>query len=563
MKQQIKIIILFLLLIITSFGSSYAQENNYTIKHLDACNNELSNFGTTYFGNNKIIYASPDLKHKVINDVWNPNQQPFLDLFIGELTEDGEIINGKQLVGDVKTKYHEADVIFTKDLQTVYFTRDNYYNKKRRKGNNGITNLALFKADVNENGEWINIVEFPYNDPNFSIGHPALSTDENVLYFISDMPGSLGKTDIYKVNIKGDNTYSLPENLGPKVNTIGKEMFPYISKKEILYFSSDGWKGKGGLDIYAYNLKTNAETPNNLGSPINSYEDDFAFLINEDNNNGYFSSKRGGGKGDDDIYYFEQTKPIDFNCTQEITGIVKDKNTGRRIPNALVVLYDSEGKELQDVVVGENAKFSFPIDCSSKYRVEASKYEYSIDNKEFESNADLDLMLELNIEKGNGTNSSVVNSINTPQNTSNIPNNNPYQVPEDYIVNNPNDFDECQKALYNIKTIYFDLDKSYIRPDASEELEMVVLIMKRCKNIIVEAGSHTDSRASHSYNLSLSKRRSISTRKFIITRGISPSRIKAKGYGETELLNDCSDGKKCTEKEHQLNRRTEFIILNR
>ncbi len=548
--KKINILIAILML---SVSFSFAQDTErYTIKLLEECNDELSNFGTTFYGENKMIYASPDKKHKVIKDIWDPNQQPFLDLFIGDISEDGEIINAKQLKGDVKTKYHEADAIFTKDMKTVYFTRDNYYQDKRYKDEKGMTNLALFKADVIEDGRWENIVAFPYNNPKYSIGHPALSNDEKTLYFISDMPSTMGKTDVFRVSILGDNQFSLPKNMGPAINTTGKEMFAYVSKDNVLYFSSDGWDGLGGLDVFAYNLKGKMEKPTNLGEPINSYSDDFAFLINDNTKTGYFSSNRGGGKGDDDIYYFKQTGELP--CSQKVKGMVTDKTTGRRISKALVVLYDSNGVELADVIVNETARFSFDIDCTSNYKIEASKDGYSLDFKEFKSTSNLELLLDLKLDKGvaTGTRTQFEESPSTPTNSTEI------RAFSDFETTKSN----CQEALNKIKTIYFDLNKSYIRPDAAYELDKVVDIMKRCKNVTVEAGSHTDSRASNKYNEALSQRRAISTMNYIISKGIGAIRISAKGYGERQLLNRCSDGVNCTEKEHQVNRRTEFRITN-
>jgi len=542
-----KIIILAVLMLSVSFSYAQETENKYTIKFLDACNNELSNFGTTFYGENQIIYASPDKKHQIIKDIWNPNQQPFLDLYIGDIAEDGEIINGVQLQGDVKTKFHEAGAAFTKDLQTVYFTRDNYYRKVRSKDEAGITHLALFKADVLEDGTWTNIESFPFNSPNYSIGHPTLSVDEKYLYFVSDMPGSKGMTDIFKVKILGDNSFGQPENLGDTINTVKKEMFPFISKDNVLYFASDGWDTLGGLDIFGVNLKGNTkEKPTNLGAPINSFLDDFAFLIKGDNKKGYFSSNRLDGKGDDDIYYFEKNEPLEMPCEQIVEGIVKNKKTGRRVPGALVLLFDSKGKEMDSKVVGENAKFTFKIDCKSSYKVEGSKENYTIDTKEFKSSENL--KLELSIEKEALVVSTPV-IVSTPVVTSSS-------------AVTAAEYNDCQGSLDKVNNIYFDLNKFYIRADAAIELDKVVATMQRCPNIKVDAASHTDCRASHKYNQSLSQRRAQATVDYIIRKGIPYNRIKAVGYGETRLINRCSDGVKCSESEHQENRRTQFEISN-
>ena len=535
MKKIIAIIAILML----SVGYLHAQETErYSIKDLDI-NNEYSNFGTSYYGKDKIIYASPRKASKIVKNVWKENDQPFLDLYIGDVAEDGEITNVSKLNKDVNSRYHEADVVYTNDLQTVYFTRDNYYQGKVNKDKDGMVNLAMFKADVVAPGEWKNIEPMPFNNPDYSVGHPALSPDNKTLYFVSDIPGGFGKTDIYKVSINDDGTYGSPMNLGAKVNTAGREMFPFMANNNILYYSSDKPGGMGNLDIYAAKLDGRSE-PINLGAPINSFMDDFAFLKKPGDDHGYFSSNRTSGKGDDDIYYFKELVPLKMPCTQIAEGVVRDKKTGRRVPGALVILYDENGKEIDVQIVKEDAKFSFDVDCESNYKVVGSKENYTEDSKDFTSNAELELGLDLDLNIDKGALEQAANQVVTKI-----------------------EYDQCQEALDNIDNIYFDLDKSYIRPDAASELDKVVKIMKRCPNIKIEASSHTDSRASKKYNEALSQRRAQSTVDYIVNvGGISPDRIHAVGYGETRLRNRCSDGVKCSEAEHQVNRRTQFDISN-
>jgi outer membrane protein OmpA-like peptidoglycan-associated protein len=422
-------------------------------------------------------------------------------------------------------------------MQTVYFTADNYYRKDLRKDESGMTHLAMYRADVASAGKWTNIVEMPFNNKNYSVGHPTLSPDNKTLYFISDIPGGYGMTDIYKVDILGDGNYGHPINLGGNVNSSGKEMFPFMSDDNFLYFSSDKGGGMGYLDIYAVRLDDERE-PFNLGAPINSYRDDFAFLKKNGADYGYFSSNREEGKGDDDIYYFKELKPLDIPCDQVAEGIVTDKESGDRIPGALVLLLDSKGNEIGSQVVRQDAKFSFDVDCKSGYTVIGTKENYSKDSKVFTSNAESELGLELGLS-----------------------------IKKEPIVSVPvvtkTEYSECQDALDLINNIYFDLNKSYIRPDAASELDKVVRIMKRCPNIDVDATSHTDSRASTLYNEALSQRRAQATVDYIIEIGrIAPERIKAIGYGESKLRNHCADGVKCSEAEHQMNRRTQFEISN-
>ncbi len=513
----------------------FAQDNEkYIIKSIDI-NDELSNFGTTYYGENKIIFASPRDATKIIKNVWEPNEQPYLDLYIGETDKNGEIINVEKLNPDVNSKFHEADVAYTNDLKTVYFTRDNYYDNKLKKDESGETHLALFRADVIAPGKWENVVELPFNNPDYSVGHPALSPDNKWLYFVTDVPGTYGKTDIYRVAIHEHGTYGTPENLGDKINSPAREMFPYISENNVMYFSSDRGGGNGNLDIYFVRLDDDSK-PVNLGAPINSFDDDFAFLKKKGEDHGYFSSNRPGGKGDDDIYYFIELEPA-LDCVQTVSGIVKDKKTGDLIPGAIVVLLDKDENEKGMSIVKEDAKFTFDVKCDSDYIVKAFKEKYSSASKKFKSSDDGILELDLPLEKL----SEIKNTITT--------------IPTPTV-------DECQNALEKVSNIYFDLDKATITPIAAIELDKVIYIMKKCPNIHVEASSHTDSRASYEYNMDLSQRRAEATVDYIVNHGgISRDRLKAVGYGETRLLNRCKDGVECSEEEHSINRRTQFDVI--
>jgi outer membrane protein OmpA-like peptidoglycan-associated protein len=500
---------------------------------LQNLNDEYSNFGTTCYDEDKIIFASPRNSSKIIKNVWEPNEQPFLDLYIVTIDKNGEIRDVNKLNLDVNSRYHDADVVYTNDLKTVYFTRDNYYNNKLKKDDDGKVHLALFRADVVEYGKWENVVEMPFNNKDYSIGHPALSPDNKTLYFVTDVPGTFGKTDIYKVAINSDGTYGTPENLGDKINTTYREMFPYISENDIMYFSSDRGGGYGNLDIYFVRLDDDSK-PIKLPLPINSFEDDFAFLKKKGDDFGYFSSNRPGGKGDDDIYYFIELEPS-LDCRQTVTGVVVDKNNGELIPGDIVVLFDKEGNEKGTKIVKEDAKFEFKVKCDSKYIVKAFKENYSFAIKEIKTTDSAKLELELPLEKLSKKETKIV-----------------YKTPP---------ISECQIALEKVDNIYFDLDKAVITPLAAIELDKVIYVMKKCPNIHVIASSHTDSRASFEYNLDLSQRRAESTVNYIVNKGgIARHRLTAVGYGETRLLNRCKDDVECSEEDHSVNRRTQFDV---
>jgi outer membrane protein OmpA-like peptidoglycan-associated protein len=517
------------ILVFLSIGFVYGQEN-YKIKNLEV-NTKYSDFGVSYYGTDA-IYASAKKDHNKSKKNWT-NGQPYLELYRGVIDSTGEILDSGTFSSNVNTKYHESNAVFTKDLKTVYFTRNNYFQNHYGKDTLGWNNLKMYRADVDETGNWVNISPMPFNNDNYSVGHPALSPDEKKLYFTSDMPGSMGMTDIFSSAINQDGSYGAPMNMGSQVNTYGKEMFPYVSEKGNLYFSSDSRGGLGGLDVYMVPLNNKMMAPVNLGSPINSASDDFAFIIDNNKKSGYFSSNRSGGHGDDDIYYFDELKAPELACSQVIAGVVRDKSNGALLPGALVTLYKG-GQKIESVIVGSDAAFSFTkMDCSTSYKVTGDKDMYTgvEESVTTTEQADLELGLELNL------------------------------VPDAKGVAATAAIDRCQYALDNINTIYFDLDKYYIRPDAAIELEKIVKVMNRCQDIKIEARSHTDSRASDAYNVTLSQNRAQSTVDYIISRGILADRLTAKGFGETQLVNRCSNGVKCSEAEHQVNRRTEFVII--
>ena len=349
------------------------------------------------------------------------------------------------------------------------------------------------------------------------------------LYMISDRPGSIGKTDIYVVEINEDGSYNKPKNLGPQINTEEREMFPFISDENILYFSSDGHPGFGDLDVFASKIfDTTVSEPINLENQVNSKKDDFAYIIDDTKHKGYFSSNRKGGKGDDDIYGFVASPPLHIDCNQAITGVVRDKETQELIPGAVVILQDDQGIQLAITNSDEkDASFSFDGVCDKKYKIIATSTGY--------------LREELIVK--------TVNDIGADPLEENVD-----LAPELIVVD--------EKIMININTIYFDFDKWNIRADAAKELDKVIAVMKDHPSMIIEGGSHTDSRAKEAYNQELSEKRAKATVDYLVAGGIEPNRLTAKGYGEMQLVNNCSSFVKCSREEHQLNRRTEFVIVN-
>ncbi len=500
----------------------------YEVKLLKV-NTKYSDFGTTFFGKDKVVFASPKDNALITRTTWEGNKQPFLDLYLGTIDENNEIVGKKRIIGDINTKFHESNVCFTKDLKTVYFSANNTINNKAKKDSTGMVNIQLYKADVATNGAWKNIVKLPFNNSEYSTGHPTLNINDTKLYFISDRPESIGKTDIYVVDVNKDGTYSAPKNLGTRINTEEREMFPFISDENILYFSSNGLPGYGDLDVFASKIFDNTvAVPINLEDPVNSKKDDFAYIINDSKLKGFFSSNRKGGKGDDDIYTFTADPGIYFECNQVVNGVTRDKDTQELLPGTNIVVLDSEGNELFTKISSEvDASFSFELPCDTSFKLVGTTTSYLREELDSKTANDIDIYpLELFLDL----------------------------EPELIVVN--------EKIMININTIYFDFDKWNIRPDAARELDKVIAVMKEHPSMVIEGGSHTDSRAREAYNQILSEKRAKATVDYIIAAGIDPSRLASKGYGEMQLVNDCSSFVKCKREEHQLNRRTEFVIVN-
>ena len=490
---------------------------DFELENLDI-NTSFSDFGTSTYKNNLIFASSRDEDEKIYK--WN--QQPFLDLF--QLNNNGSV---KEVSGDVNTRYHESSTTYTKDGKTMYFTRNNFFKGKKRNNNEKINGLKIFKATLVD-GEWTNLVSMPFNNDNYNVAHPALSIDETKLYFASDMQGTKGASDIFVVDINSDGTYGVPVNLGSKINTEGRENFPYVSDKGMLYFSSDGHLGLGGLDVFRVEVdKLNQQSTEviNIGKPINSPKDDFGFIINETTLQGYISSNRAGGKGDDDIYRFV----IPEDCTKAVSGIVKEKKTKEVLTNTDVFIYDANRNLIHTLKSDASGKFVFNSECEDlTYVIEAKKEKYNDASKSFTIKADDKAALELELN------------------------------PEPQAANIGTDL----AVLLNLNPIYFDYDKSFIRPDAEIELAKIINYMREYPSVKIDVRSHTDSRGRDAYNWSLSNRRNKSTIAYIINKGaISASRITGQGYGETQLKNRCSNGVKCSKEEHQDNRRSEFIVV--
>ena len=532
------------------------EENSgrYTIKAFKY-NSKYSDFAPSFYKKGLIFSSDRDTGNLArYRHTWN--SRDFLDLYrvnsdsisqervvkidvfeIEEKNQSSSGIEGNVTVAvekmpkkrnRINSRFHESTSIVTKDGNTLFFTRNNYLAGKRYKDAEGMTRLKIYQATM-EDGRWTAITELPFNSDGYSIAHPALSPDEKFLYFASDMPGSYGESDLWKVQIIGDGTFGPPINLGSTINTQARETFPFITEKDVLYFASDGHPGLGGLDMFATKIAYDAyEQPViNLGRPINTKYDDFSFIINDETKMGYFASNRPEGMGIDDIYGFVETAPVPLDCLQDITGTVRDRISHEVLAGATVKIIGEDNNEVSSTLTNAKGQYSLNLDCNNGNFVRALKDGY-IPSEEY-------------LPKSYGKPAIV-----------------DFYLERDIVTAG---FGDDLAKLLQLSTIYFDLNKFDIRPDAEIEIQKVIAAMEKYPSLKLKVNSHTDSRGPDAYNLWLSQKRAASTVEYMVSKGIERDRLLGEGFGEKRLINECENGVVCSDEKHQKNRRSEFIIL--
>jgi outer membrane protein OmpA-like peptidoglycan-associated protein/tetratricopeptide (TPR) repeat protein len=506
-----------------------------TIANVGVLNSTKADFSPIFFDNG-IVFTSDRLFGKDHPEVYHWTGAPYLDLYMVTVNDsarrlklDSSSIHPFSSV--INQKYHDGPASFSKNGDIIYFTRtisEKVKNLRKDKERIYTHILKIFSSSLME-GIWSDPEPFYLNDSVFSVGHPSLSGDGMQLYFTSDMPGGYGGTDLYVCHKEGEE-WGPARNLGRTINTLGDEMFPYILDSA-LYFSSTGHLGYGGLDLFKSKMGS-AEwgKPVNLLAPLNSSYDDFGISLSPDRKTGYLSSNRPGGQGGDDIYSFTVIEPVipkpnilagyvvECSTGAYLTGLVKEKQTLQPIAGATVFAFNKNTQSILIAKTDASGRYTIDVEGKTGYVVKAMKDGYLSDCYSMMMN-------------------------NRPQSGRDL-------LLDKFEVN----------EVFKLENIYYDLDKWNIRPDAAAELDKLVMIMKE-NPITIELSSHTDCRASNEYNDKLSQRRAESAVKYVASKGISSERMIAKGYGETQLVNGCRDGVKCTEAEHQQNRRTEFRIL--
>jgi len=452
-------------------------------------------------------------------------ERSLLSLFSTPKQEEGTADQPALLRGKVRSSYHEGPAVLLPE-GNLLFTRNNFVGGKVSQSRAGVNKLKLFTAS---GASWDKITPFPYNNDEYSTGHPTVSADGNILIFASDMPRGFGGTDLYySVRTGEGKKWGRPTNLGSKINTEGNEQFPYLHKNGKLYFSSTGHPGLGGLDIFEIVLRDLKAIGNvhNLGSDINSAADDFGFIQDDEAKTGFFSSNR---RGNDDIYQFNH---MTYNVI--LKGLVVDAEDNSPLPGSKVILRHN-GK-LDSVQTNEKAEFTKVLSKETDYEVSGSRMSY-VSKQNYLSTVGInnDTTLNLNLK------------LNRVENM------------QQWVIDNC----AALKKTFTLDNIYYDLDESEIRPDAMQTLDRIAEVMKKNPEISIISASHTDSRATDNYNKELSLRRGEASRSYLISKGIETNRIEVRNYGKSRLLNTCIEGAECPEFEQQRNRRTEFeVVLN-
>ena len=484
-----------------------SKEKLYEIKRLEA-SSDKSEFGPVTYGN--VLYFTSARNGARKEYGWN--EEPFLDLYRADYNADGTITNAATVSG-LNSQYHDGPLSITADGNTVYFASDSFREKefeRDRKNRLKLGKNNIYKAGKNGDS-WGNISSLPFNSADYSTANPSVSRDGKTLYFSSDMPGSLGGVDIWKVSIEADGTFGTPENLGPMVNTGGNDSFPFIADDNTtLYYSSNGKPGLGGLDVFRVDLAKGTDAVN-LGKPVNTEKDDFSFSFDKEKNLGFFASNR---TGNDDIY---AATPI---CGVDLIAIVTDARTTQVLAGAKVSIVDDRRNVISTETANERGEVSFRTECGKAYTLQASHPGYESGTFPIASQNGGERRIEA-----------------------------PLQPIENIVT---------EKEVL-LKDIYFEFDKHNITREGAFELDKLIEALKANPAMVIMVKSHTDNRGSDAYNMNLSDRRARSTVQYVRSKGIEASRISGKGYGETEPKVDC--GANCTEEQHAQNRRSEFLIV--
>lgn len=500
--------------------------SRFSLMNLEV-NTPYSEFSPVIY-KDRVIFSSS--RPGASKELYAWNEQPYLSLYTAKKKENGDLEEVELFSKQINSDFHDATIAFVPESDVVFFT-SSYAEKSKLILDNGRTNHFILYRGLIKDGKIVEKEELFFNSKEYSVGHPSVSTDGKYLFFASDMPEGYGGADIYYCKIYEDGMISSPINAGAMINTWGNDFFPHFSNGT-LYFASDGHLGFGGLDLFESEFGPDEKLTAavNLGKNVNTVYDDFGIIFDNTGESGYLSSNRKPGRGDDDLYYFKR-KPL--ACDQIVYGNVKDQKDNSPLSNAMIRLKDSLGIDYTTVMTDSLGNYSYEIPCGHKITLSASKTGYFEQTKDtITGQVDREMLGPINFLLENA---------------------------EDRIVKD-------DKGVEKIKMdpIYFDYDKWEVTPEAAVVLDKAVELMTFYPDMVIKIEAHTDSRGSASYNLSLSDKRAKSTRDYLFSKGIEEFRItNANGFGESRLLNECSDRVKCSEDQHDVNRRSDFIIISR
>jgi len=499
-------------------------ESSFQVFNLDT-NSPQIDFAPAFY-KDRLLFSTGKLQKS--KSTYEPSGESFLDIHVGRVNADGNVLNASSLTEIPDSKFHEATPFFSEEIGKLFYTLSNTQGGELRFDENGKNSLAIGMSDTR--GE----LRFLLKDLSTSFYYPFYDAKSSKLYFAANFEDGFGGTDIYYVYTNNGQIMSEPTNLGPRVNSPGNEIAPYIFDGS-LYFSSDIFYGIGGMDMYKTNMHSDGSfsIPINLGKGINTAFDDFGLILKDNGPEGllgYFSSNRKGGKGSDDIYGFKVKEALGLK-TFSIKGRVVNLKSKGSILKAQVGLLDKDGGVIKEVYTNENGDYRLEIPWREQVTLQATKDKHSFfsvtyNEKEYDSVQQKAFNIEL----------SLVDDLLT---------------------------EKEGKPVVKIQKFYFSKGKAEITPKIKIELDKVVDAVQRFPQLKLSIESHTNSKGSKKSNSQLSQRRADAIKMYLIENGLSASNIlSATGYGEDKLINNCADGVYCLDFLHNQNERTHIVIAN-
>lgn len=505
-------------------GSKEVGQLDFKIFNISG-NSPQSDFSPTFY-KDRFLFSSGRTKKS--RKIYAPSGEPYLDIYIGRIHLDGDIVNPNPFTEIPNSKYHKATPYYSEELDNVFYVLSNSEDGALSFDENGKNALAIGSSNGKDS------FQFLLRDLSTSFYYPFYHAATGKLYFAANFGDSLGGTDIYYVYTNNGQIMSAPVNLGPRINTPGNEIAPFIFENSF-YFSSDAFYGLGGMDIYKSNVQPDDSfsIPINLGRGINSEYDDFGFIIRNDDASGligYFSSNRKGGIGNDDIYGFKVKEKPGLK-TILLRGKVVKRNSNQGVSKASLKIFDVDNTFIKEVYTTEDGDYVLEIPWKNSIILEVSKERYSLFSKTYDELALKELQ----------------------KNTLDID----LALLDDLVE------EKEDQTVIKMNKFFFGRGKTSITPEIAKELDKVVYAVQKFPQLQLRIESHTDSRGGGSTNFRLSRARSDTIKKYLLQHGVSTSNILySVGYGEDKIINNCTNGVYCIDYLHKQNERSLVVILN-